>query len=133
MDDSHQITLFFEFSRQEYWSGLLFPTPRDLPNSGIEPTSPALRSRFFTTEPLGKSHVEKRSSCLRYCIHILGSVDKKKKREREKEREEKSLSFFFLFSIFVRYSKGTNVSNVTELYLGFSSLRRVSRKGKVTL
>ena len=133
MDDSHQITLFFEFSRQEYWSGLLFPTPRDLPNSGIEPTSPALRSRFFTTEPLGKSHVEKRSSCLRYCIHILGSVDKKKKREREKEREEKSLSFFFLFFIFVRYSKGTNVSNVTELYFGFSSLRRVSRKGKVTL
>ena len=100
MDDSHQITLFFEFSRQEYWSGLLFPTPRDLPNSGIEPTSPALRSRFFTTEPLGKSHVEKRSSCLRYCIHILGSVDKKKKRGRERMREKRShshFSFSFLF------------------------------------
>ena len=32
-----------EFSRQEYWSGLPFPSPGDLPNSGIEPRSPALQ------------------------------------------------------------------------------------------
>ena len=45
------------FPRQEYWSGLLFPSPGDLPNSGIEPmspVSPALAGRFFTTVPLGK-------------------------------------------------------------------------------
>ena len=42
MDDSHQTPLLMEFSRQEYWSGLLFPTPRDLPNPGIEAASPAL-------------------------------------------------------------------------------------------
>jgi len=44
------------FSRQEYWSGLPFPTPGDLPDPGVEPespVSPALASRFFTTEPLG--------------------------------------------------------------------------------
>ena len=41
-------------SRQEYWSGLPFPPPGDLPDSGIEPTSPALAGRFFTTEPHGK-------------------------------------------------------------------------------
>ena len=35
------------FSRQEYWSGLPFPSPRDLPNPGIKPTSPALDSGFF--------------------------------------------------------------------------------------
>ena len=40
-------------SRQEYWSGLLFPTPGDLPDSGIEPASPVLAGRFFTTEPPG--------------------------------------------------------------------------------
>ena len=40
-------------SRQEYGSGLPFPSSRDLPNPGIEPTSPALAGRFFTTEPLG--------------------------------------------------------------------------------
>ena len=42
------------FSRQEYWSGLLFPSPGDLPNPGMEPMSPASTGRFFTTEPLGK-------------------------------------------------------------------------------
>jgi len=39
------------FSRQEYWSGLPFPSPGDLPNPGIEPASPALPGRFFATEP----------------------------------------------------------------------------------
>ena len=38
-----------EFSRQEYWSGLLFPTPGDLPEQGIEPESHALADVFFTT------------------------------------------------------------------------------------
>ena len=44
--------LSMEFSRQEYWSGLLFPSPGDLPNPEIEPVSlpsPALASGFFTT------------------------------------------------------------------------------------
>ena len=40
-----------EFPRQEYWSELPFPSPGDLPNPGIEPTSPALAGGFFTTEP----------------------------------------------------------------------------------
>ena len=39
------------FSRQEHWSGLLCPSPGDLPDPGIEPTSLALPGRFFTTEP----------------------------------------------------------------------------------
>ena len=43
-----------EFSRQEYWSGLSFPSPEDLPDPGMEPASPALASGFFTTEPPGK-------------------------------------------------------------------------------
>ena len=37
------------FCRQEYWSGLPFPTSGDLPNTGIEPASPALAGRFLTT------------------------------------------------------------------------------------
>ena len=51
MDCSHQAPLSVEFPRQEYWSGLPFPPPRDLPNSGIEPTSlapPSLVGRCFT-------------------------------------------------------------------------------------
>ena len=45
------------FSRQECWSGLSFALPRDLPDQGIEPTSPALAGRFFSTEPPGKLSV----------------------------------------------------------------------------
>ena len=50
-----QATLSMGFSRQEYWSELPFPTPRDLPNPGIEPVSlvsPVLAGRFFTIVPL---------------------------------------------------------------------------------
>ena len=46
-----------EFSRQEYWSGLSLPTPGDLPDLGVKPTSPvspALAGRIFTTEPSEK-------------------------------------------------------------------------------
>ena len=52
---ARQVLLSVEFSRQEYWSGLPFPIPGDLPDPGIEPTSPAspaFAGRFFTTEPL---------------------------------------------------------------------------------
>ena len=54
---AHQAPLSMEFSRQEYWSGLPFPTPGDLPHPGIESkslASPALVCRFFTTAPPGK-------------------------------------------------------------------------------
>jgi len=43
------------FSRQEYWSGLPFPSPGDLPNPGIEPGSPALQADALTSEPPAKS------------------------------------------------------------------------------
>jgi len=39
--------------QEEYWSGLPFPSPGELPDPGIEPVSPALAGRFFTTEPPG--------------------------------------------------------------------------------
>ena len=49
-----QQTMSMEFSRQEYWSGLLFPIPGDLPDSGIEPESPALQADCLPSEPSGK-------------------------------------------------------------------------------
>ena len=48
---AYQAPLSMELWRQEYWSGLPFPFPGDLPNPGIKPESPALAGRFFTTEP----------------------------------------------------------------------------------
>ena len=50
-----QAPLSMEFSRQEYWSGLPFPPPEDLPDPGIEPVSPALAGGFFTAKPQGKT------------------------------------------------------------------------------
>ena len=48
---AHQAPLSMGFPRQEYWSGLPFPPPGDLPNPGIEPISPELADGFYTTEP----------------------------------------------------------------------------------
>ena len=49
---AHQAPLSMEFSRQEYWSGLPFLPPGDLPNPGIKPGSPALQADSLLTEPL---------------------------------------------------------------------------------
>ena len=46
---AHQPPLPMAFRRQEYWSGVPFLSPEDLPNPGIEPTSPALAGGFFIT------------------------------------------------------------------------------------
>ena len=48
-----QAPLSTELSRQEYWSGLPFPSPGDLPHPGIEPWFPCTAGGFFTTEPPG--------------------------------------------------------------------------------
>ena len=48
---THKASLFMEFPRQEYWSGLPVPWPGDLLDSVIKPLSPALAGIFFTTEP----------------------------------------------------------------------------------
>ena len=44
------------FSGQGYWSGLLFSSPEDLPNPGIEPRSPVLQADALPSEPLGKPY-----------------------------------------------------------------------------
>ena len=46
------------FSRQEYWSGLLFPSPGDLPDPGIKPRSPALEEDALTSESPGKPRIK---------------------------------------------------------------------------
>ena len=56
-----QAPLSMGFSRQEYWSGLPFPSPGDLPDPGIKPVSPALQ-----TDSLPLSHL--RSPVICYCI-----------------------------------------------------------------
>ena len=58
------------FSRQEYWSGLPFPSPGDLPDPRIEPRSPSLQADTLTSEPPGNlSHIQ-RTSAIRSPVHL---------------------------------------------------------------
>jgi len=54
---AHQAPLSMEFFRQEYWSGMPFPSPGDLPNSRFEPWSLALQGDSLPSEPPGKPQV----------------------------------------------------------------------------
>ena len=55
-----QAPLSMRLPKQEYWSGLPFPSPGDLPDPGMEPTSPELAGRFFTIEQPGKPAFDKK-------------------------------------------------------------------------
>ena len=58
---------------QEYWSGLPFPSPGDLPNPAIEPGSPVLQANYLLSEPPGKPLVKKVS--FNYCnFKYLGGI-----------------------------------------------------------
>ena len=66
------------FSRHEYWSGLPFPSPGDLPDPGIKPGSPTLEADALTSEPPGKPHLTHRpqlnfSSCPSAAFYNKGS------------------------------------------------------------
>ena len=50
-----------EFSRQEYWSGLPFPSPGDLPDPGIKPRSPALQADALLSEPPGNPRSQRKA------------------------------------------------------------------------
>ena len=58
---AHQAPLSMGFSKQEYWSGLPFPSPGDLPDPGIEPRSPALQTDALPTEQQEKPAVSELS------------------------------------------------------------------------
>ena len=80
---ARQVPPSMGFPRQEYWSGLPFPPPGDLPDSGIKPGSPTLAGGFFTTEPA----------------------------TREAHPDFRTLSFCFVLS-FILLIHSTNVSRI---------------------
>ena len=72
-----QAPLSMEFSRQEYWSGLPWPPPGDLPNPGIEPSSlvsPALPGRFFTTSAPWEALMNDVHVCVRMCRCVCALI-----------------------------------------------------------
>ena len=79
---AHQAPLSMEFSRQEYWSGLPFPPPGDLPDQEIKPvslTSPALAEGFFTTsatwEALSHSAAAAATKTFQSCPTLCNPID----------------------------------------------------------
>ena len=69
-----QALLSMGFPRQEYWSGVPFPSPGDLPDPGFEPPFPALAGGFFTTDPPGKPSFLSSSSLVdpaNHCILLI--------------------------------------------------------------
>ena len=72
-----QAPLSMGFPRQDYWTGLPFPSLGDLPDPGIEPTFLALAARFFTSEPQEKS--------LGKLFNFKYSLGRQKKRAAEDE------------------------------------------------
>ena len=73
---ARQSPLPMGFSRQEYWSGLPFPSPRDLPDPGLETMSPALAGVFFTTSATWS--FEK--------TLMLGKIEDRRRRGRQRMR-----------------------------------------------
>ena len=77
-----QVPLFLELTRQEYLSGLSFPTPGDPSDPGIEPISPALASRFFTTSATWEAPINWLYSNIKQKvkkIKFFGGTEKKKR------------------------------------------------------
>ena len=75
----HEASLSMGFSRQEQWSGLPFPSPRDLPDPGIKPESPALQADSLLTELWGKpSHDMREASPILSTINVTPSRNSEK-------------------------------------------------------
>ena len=79
MDCSPPGSLSVEFSRQEYWSRLLFSSPGDLSDPGIEPKSPALQADSLPSEPPGKP----------YKVEVKKRKKQKEQKKMERGRKEK--------------------------------------------
>ena len=100
---AYQAPLSMGFSRQEHWSGLLFPSPGDLPHAGIEPESLALQADFLSCEPTGKlSQIQNIDRIISFFVPehhalmqrtdsfektlMLGKIEGKRRRERQRMR-----------------------------------------------
>ena len=92
----HQAPLSMGFSRQEYWSGLPFPTPRDLSDPGIEPVSP--KSPSLQADYLLLCHLRSRESLNKFLKSIVRHALKSFSRREPLLSGKFSILYFFLAS-----------------------------------
>ena len=84
---ARQALLSMEFSRQEYRSGLPFPSPGDLPNPGIEPWSPALQADSLPSEPQGSPECSPDLLCWLLCTPKEGFMGKQEGRQGQENKQ----------------------------------------------
>ena len=72
---AHQAPLSMGFSRPEYWSGLPFPPAEDLPDPGIEPTSPALETDSLLLNYLGSPGLKSPKRCVEILAPVTSECD----------------------------------------------------------
>ena len=80
---AHQAPLSIEFSRQEYWNGLPFPSPGDLLDPGIVPQSPALKEDSLLSEPPRKSRERGQWAKWQETIHLVNNRDLLAEKEKQ--------------------------------------------------
>ena len=92
-----QAPLSMGFSRQEYWTGLPFPSPGNLPNPEIKPPSPAIVGGFFTTEPQGNPLLPTGPSNQRHSLAYCSSKESTEQSLLQTRHEHKrGTNFHFL-------------------------------------
>ena len=113
------------FLRQKHYSGLPFPTPGDLPDPGIEPTSPALAGGFFTSEPLGKPittctvlhrWTEPGASVLWMCMCQTGNRSQKLNSMNFGGKQDKVQIIAFPLSVLLASGKFLHLSKMKSAY-----------------
>ena len=87
-----QAPLSMEFSRQEYWSGLPFSSPGDLPDPGIEPGSPALQADYLSSEPPGKTL--KATKKKKKLLELVNSVKQNQEKQKINKWDYIKLKYF---------------------------------------
>ena len=123
-----QVLLSIGFSRQEYWSGLLFPSLGDIPNPEIKPRSPALKADSFLAEPqrnpsnyqrLGQKYVHNWWSVLTQITQLL--LRSNRKLERQVKRES-------FFRMWLSWTGRMAISVLSKQKHNGATIRKVSEK-----
>ena len=123
MGSRQPVSSVLEFPRQEYWSGLLFPSPGNLPDPGIKLETSALAGEFFTTKPsekplhryiwkLIKVYILNTSSSLYYQLFINKAVQSSIKRSNNQKNKIVNLKKEMRY----RYWKKSKIITTNRLY-----------------
>ena len=103
-----QAPLFMEFSRQEYWSRLPFPSPGDLPKPGIEPRSLTLQADFLPSESPGKPPNYSNTMIINISVPFFQSIPMK--------YYNSTISYIIEYSVYLVSKKSTRLGGILKIF-----------------